>query len=184
MKKVLKRILFCAVPCLVWLPTNAGAGGTITNFYDNPLDCPDKIEEGQAITPILSLIKNNYGEITQRGLYLFSDKKSWQQFTQQHAIKIDEVVDFNQHHIIAAYNGRASTGGYSITVAALSDLGDSIVIDIINRTPAPGQLVTMALTEAHHIAKVPALANKPIIARLLGWQGDKLVNQRCFRVAK
>ncbi|MCO5166913.1 MAG: protease complex subunit PrcB family protein [Planctomycetes bacterium] len=64
------------------------------------------------------------------------------------------VVDFSRQVVVAVFQGRQSSGGYGIEVRALERVGDELHLSVTRRTPAPGQVVTLAFTSPYHIVVV------------------------------
>lgn len=65
------------------------------------------------------------------------------------------VVDFTKNYVIAVFAGTVSTGGYSISVADVTDTQDSRSVGIRINKPGKGCLVTEAQASPYQIIIVP-----------------------------
>lgn len=69
-------------------------------------------------------------------------------------------VDFATEDLLVAAMGMQPTGGYDIQITRVELMtggftGGHAFVDVVERAPAPGQLVTKALTDPVHVVKVP-----------------------------
>jgi hypothetical protein len=71
-------------------------------------------------------------------------------------------VDFSESIVIAVFMGGFATGGYSIEVKEIYDVGQSVVVKVEKTYPGKNCIVTMALTQPYHIVKIDK-TDKPII---------------------
>lgn len=70
------------------------------------------------------------------------------------------AVDFATEDVLVAAMGMKRTGGYDIEITRVELMTGGFTaghafVDVVERTPAPGQPVTMALTSPIHVVKVP-----------------------------
>lgn len=75
-------------------------------------------------------------------------------------VHVQPRVDFSSEDLLVAAMGMRSSGGYDITISRVELMtggftGGHAFVDVVERTPAPGQMVTMALTSPIHVVKVP-----------------------------
>ena len=63
-------------------------------------------------------------------------------------------IDFSSNIVLAVYMGERFTGGYHIEITNISESVFYIRVYIRETSPSPDQLVTMALTQPHHIVKL------------------------------
>jgi hypothetical protein len=64
------------------------------------------------------------------------------------------TVDFTQHVVVALFQGQQSSGGYAIRVSDVETVGDDVHVTVERTSPAPGSLVTLALTSPFQLATV------------------------------
>lgn len=72
------------------------------------------------------------------------------------------AVDFDNEMIIAVFLGTMNTGGYSVAITSVTDTGNELLVAYTRTAPGAGCMVTMALTQPHHIIKLPT-SSKPVI---------------------
>lgn len=63
-------------------------------------------------------------------------------------------VDFSAETVLAVFMGTRSTGGYSIEISHLTMNNGKITAIVKTRSPQPGDMVTMALSQPYHIIKI------------------------------
>ncbi len=63
-------------------------------------------------------------------------------------------VDFDNDIIIAVFSGTKNTGGFSITIARMTETKGAIKVFVEEASPGRGCIVTQALTSPYHIVKV------------------------------
>ncbi|MCS7167884.1 MAG: protease complex subunit PrcB family protein [Gemmatales bacterium] len=66
-------------------------------------------------------------------------------------------VDFTKHMVVAVFMGMRSTGGYAIRITDVrwDKAKDKLQILVQEISPAPGAIVTQALTQPYHIVVIP-----------------------------
>jgi len=79
-------------------------------------------------------------------------------------------IDFQKHAVLAAFQGRRSTGGYSITIAPY-ETDDEVIAKVTHRSPPPGAITIQVLTTPFH-AVVIDKPTKPV--RFVESQGKPL----------
>lgn len=75
-------------------------------------------------------------------------------------VHLQPRVDFSTEDVLVAAMGMKGSGGYDIQITRVELMtggftGGHAFVDVVERTPAPGQPVTMALTSPIHVVKVP-----------------------------
>lgn len=72
-------------------------------------------------------------------------------------------IDFGSQFVIAAFAGQKNTGGYSFQITDINTNAQSGTSDIAVyatlESPAPGMVVTQALTSPHHVVRIDRRAN-------------------------
>jgi hypothetical protein len=56
--------------------------------------------------------------------------------------------------LVAVFQGQQNTGGYSVQITAIELNGDQLVVRATFGVPAPGAMVTQALTSPAHIVSI------------------------------
>lgn len=56
--------------------------------------------------------------------------------------------------LVAVFQGEQSTGGYAIEVTSIERRGDQLVVRATFHSPAPGAMVTQALTSPAHVVSI------------------------------
>ncbi len=76
------------------------------------------------------------------------------------------TIDFTRNTIIAVYLGQRGSGGYSIEIKDIVEYNSRIVVYVKERSPEPGSMVTMALTQPYHIVKTIKLFKLIVFLRV------------------
>lgn len=58
--------------------------------------------------------------------------------------------------LVAVFQGRQNTGGYSVSITAIERSGDRLVVRATFVAPGPGAIVTQALTSPAHVVSIAA----------------------------
>jgi len=64
-------------------------------------------------------------------------------------------IDFTETMIIAVFQGCKPTGGYSIEITKVVETESALEVYVEETSPGPWCVVTCALSEPHHIIKIP-----------------------------
>ncbi len=64
-------------------------------------------------------------------------------------------VDFSKEYVIGIFAGQKSTGGNSIAVASVTDVGNVRTVTVALTKPGAGCMVTQSLTNPYQIVTVP-----------------------------
>lgn len=83
------------------------------------------------------------------------------------------AIDFTQDMLVAVLMGTCNTGGYGVTVSGITrepmmvilpvpgpPPSFRLVVEVLERRPAPGSIVTMALTSPFHVVKLRRSADR------------------------
>jgi hypothetical protein len=82
-------------------------------------------------------------------------------------------VDFSRDAVVVVAGGQRSTGGYSIAVDQALRTGSELSLNVVETTPAPGCIMTQALTQPVDIVVVAA-------ADVRSWGfSEQMVAQNC-----
>ena len=80
-----------------------------------------------------------------------STAAEWDALWKMHRGGTAPSVDFTKHLVAGVFLGTRPTGGYSVEIVAVRRDATGIVIEYFERMPAPGVLVTQALTAPFHL---------------------------------
>ena len=67
---------------------------------------------------------------------------------------ITPKIDFKKEMVIAVSPGPKPSGGYSVEIIEIKDMGKKIEVIVLLGEPDPNYTVTMAITQPHHIVTV------------------------------
>lgn len=65
------------------------------------------------------------------------------------------AVDFDSQMVIGVFMGEQSSGGYGIRIDRIIETADSLRVEAVLHRPAPGSMVTLALTQPWVIVRLP-----------------------------
>ena len=116
----------------------------------------------------MEIIEQWRGQVSaqdERKRVVVRDSDSWQPLW--HAMRGKTVpmpdlpaIDFQKHMVIGAFMGTRPTGGFSVHITRVVQ-NDKVVVTVREQGPAPGDMVTMALTSPYHVVVVPR-SDKPV----------------------
>ncbi|MDO6442613.1 protease complex subunit PrcB family protein [Marinobacter sp. 2_MG-2023] len=76
--------------------------------------------------------------------------------TQNMAVQQLRQVDLQQEHLLFVTLGEKPTGGYNVSLASAERAGKILRLSMAIRAPAPGTMVTQAITSPCAVVAVPA----------------------------
>jgi hypothetical protein len=65
------------------------------------------------------------------------------------------AIDFDTEYVIGVFAGQKSSGGHTIEVQSVSDLGDTRTLTVAITSPGPTCIVTQAFTSPYQLIRVP-----------------------------
>jgi hypothetical protein len=71
-------------------------------------------------------------------------------------------VDFSRHMLVAVATGTRSSGGFGVAVRGVSVHEDRLVVEVLETCPAPGAIVTLALTQPVAVVRLERLPQTPV----------------------
>lgn len=71
-------------------------------------------------------------------------------------------VDFGKEMVVAVFMGTMNSGGYGLEITKLEIVGEELRVHYTMTAPGAGCIVTMALTQPHHLIKL-ALSDKTVV---------------------
>jgi hypothetical protein len=83
----------------------------------------------------------------------------WEMLWQRHTsaetnLSPPPALDFNKEIAVAIFLGEKPTGGFAVEIVRVERIGDELVINYKEASPAPGAIVTQALTQPFHIVRI------------------------------
>ncbi len=70
-------------------------------------------------------------------------------------------VDFSRDMLIAVATGTRATGGFDIKIRSVARRGDKLEVVVLETCPAPGDRVSMGLTQPVEVVRVERLEQDP-----------------------
>lgn len=94
--------------------------------------------------------------ITEADTWIIKNEYAWEVFKSNSFPSIELVhnIDFNTQIILAVSQGEKPTGGYSIAISGIFEFDDYLEVEVQEFSPAPGQEVTLALTQPFQIVVI------------------------------
>jgi uncharacterized protein (DUF885 family) len=93
-------------------------------------------------------------------------------------------VNFNTRSVLVVYQGRKTTGGYSIAVEEIRRVGASLVVHVKEQSPRAGDITTDALTSPFVVVSMPrppAGLTVKFVEDVIKQEQNRNVNQRSNR---
>jgi len=86
------------------------------------------------------------------------DQAAWTDLWTRHSSNVqpppaEPAVDFDAQTVIAIFTGTKNSGGYSVEIKSV----EGGKVTFTTTSPPPGGITTQALTQPHHIVKVPKI---------------------------
>jgi hypothetical protein len=101
------------------------------------------------------------------------DPATWAQFWSELGAGVRPNVNFSRDLVIAVASGERSTGGHDIYVQEVTRSGGDLRITVLETSPGPDCMTTMALTQPVDVVMVPA-------AGVTGWSFvDRTATEPC-----
>lgn len=121
-------------------------------------------EKGDCV-PIVEQWSGQYSAQEAAKRVVIRDSAAWKQLWRAIHARIEPMpevpeVDFHKHMVIGVFLGTKPTGGYSVSITGIVRNAKTVV-SVRERAPAPGDMVTMALTAPYHVVVVPR-SEKPV----------------------
>jgi hypothetical protein len=129
------------------------------------------VAAGRSDLPFHVLEKGiNSGE-TQEGVKVVRTERAFEEFLKERrderSMRLLKQVDWDTEQVVIVYGGQQASGGFSVDVKRISQLDvQRLVLEARILKPAPGQIVTMALTTPYTIVKM-ARQVAPVKLKLL-----------------
>lgn len=107
----------------------------------------------------VTLARGSHSGITAPAAVLITDQKAWEAHWKRHASTFvppppAPPVDFETASVVALHLGERRTGGYSVAITAVKRTDEVLTVIAKESRPAPGAVVTMALTQPYHMIRL------------------------------
>lgn len=121
---------------------------------------------GASEHPFESILSASQTAVTERRREVIRDEASWARLWAEIHADVTPApplpsVDFSQHMLIAVALGTRPSGGFGIKVRSVASRGESLEVAVLEVCPAPGSVVTLALTAPVEVVRAPRLAQTP-----------------------
>uniref|UniRef100_A0A7S2UQQ1 PrcB C-terminal domain-containing protein n=1 Tax=Attheya septentrionalis TaxID=420275 RepID=A0A7S2UQQ1_9STRA len=110
--------------------------------------------------PFTTIESGAYSGIEDPVTQVFLGANEFGNFWAKHGSNESPSVDFSTNMVICVFTGTKNTGGFSVDITRVEDSGDEILVTYETRAPSPGGMVTMALTQPHHIIQTAKSSKK------------------------
>ncbi|MGO1461398.1 MAG: protease complex subunit PrcB family protein [Marinobacter sp.] len=121
---------------------------------------PDTAKEPPREPLVRQVIQSAHCGLTGPGLAYVQTPERLQKLlelpTQNMAVQQLRQVNLEQEHLLFVTLGEKPTGGYSISLASAENLENTLHLSMTVRSPAPGTMVTQAITSPCAVVAVPA----------------------------
>lgn len=116
-----------------------------------------------------TLSQGTQSGIQEQTAVLIADPERWKAHWERHAKVFVPApppppVDFDTSSLVAVHLGERRTGGYTVSIAAINREEGHLRVTAVERRPAPGAVVTMALTQPYHIVLIPRVEPGTVLA--------------------
>ena len=148
-KRSHRAVLLLALACIIMLFACHHKRGRLSHAMESDMH---QLE-------VFTLASGNYCGIEQGKQLVISSTEAWEELWKKVYRGTEPepelpVVDFSKETVLAVFMGTRSTGGYSIEISGLAGKEEKVKAIVKTRSPLPGEMVSMALTQPFHIVKV------------------------------
>lgn len=98
--------------------------------------------------------KKSYSGNLEQKNYVIKNSKDWNDLWSKMDNTRDVPIVFNRDMIIAVFQGKKSTGGYSIEINRITEKENEIEVSVLETSSGSGCMVTKMLTSPYHIIKL------------------------------
>jgi hypothetical protein len=123
---------------------------------------PERPKEAAEVS-FETIKQSAYSGYEERGRYVIQTAEAWASLRNKMAQGWrSPTIDFNQHMVIAVFQGLQNTGGFSITITDVVEYENYVKVSVTETAPGPDDIVTMALTQPAHIIKLERIEKKVV----------------------
>lgn len=117
-------------------------------------------EEGDLGVKVIKQWHGVNSGVTKPARTVVKDRKAWSKLWRRvHArrrpLPEPPQIDFETQMVLAVFLGIKRTGGYDVRIVRVVESGRRLEVFVKSSSPAPGDIVTQALTAPYHIVVVP-----------------------------
>ncbi len=110
--------------------------------------------------PFTTLVDGQASAIEEQRQVVVRTPAEWKALWAKHAPgQKMPTVDFAKSMVIGVFLGTRNTGGYRVVVTGIQREGSTLVVTWQEEQPAPGLLVTQALTAPFHLVTIDKTAD-------------------------
>ncbi len=129
--------------------------------------CESCSDDDGAVLSFSKIAGGSYGGMKERSFILLSSEDEWRALWSKINGNVQPLpplpeVDFSTHAVAAVFQGRKSSGGYSIGVEAVIEMSDRVTVTVRECEPGPESIVTSALSSPWEAISFP-LSAKPVL---------------------
>lgn len=157
--EVLKKTIILGIVVLITLciQTIALPSNRESKIEDRKL--PEMKTETKTEVKIKQEWKGSYCGYTESSSLVIKDKDQWREiWAKVYALQLPKPdlpeINFEKDMIIAVFMGEHGSGGFSIEIKDIFKTDKEIVVEVEERKPDHGSIVTMALTQPYHIVVI------------------------------
>jgi hypothetical protein len=86
---------------------------------------------------------------------IIDNQAAWEAFWSARPDPVpQDSIDFSRDIVLCVFRGQKPTGGYGISVTSIQRRGDNITVSLEMSDPAPGSMLTQALTNPFAVYRV------------------------------
>ncbi len=124
-------------------------------------------DDDGAVLSFSKIAGGSYGGVKERSFLVLSNEEEWKALWSRINGNVQPLpplpeVDFATHAVVAVFQGRQNSGGYSIGVEAVIEMPDRVTVAVREREPGPSSIVTSALSSPWEAVVLP-LPAKPVL---------------------
>jgi len=114
------------------------------------------LPEDEYRVPFRVLASGTHSAVTLPREWVIRDPARWRQLWRLSGHRdTPPAVDFDDQMVIALFMGEQPSGGYGIGIERITDTPQGLRVEVRLRYPAPGSLVSLALTQPWIIVRLP-----------------------------
>ncbi len=102
-----------------------------------------------------------YSQVSEPSHYVIEDQQEFQQVWGKIEEGSPPDINFENHMVVAVFQGEKPTGGFEITIESVIEANGRLQVYVQETAPGPDDMVTQALTYPYHMVRVDA-AEKPV----------------------
>jgi len=124
-------------------------------------------DDDGAVLTFSKIAGGSYGGVKDRSFVVVSTEDQWKSWWSTINGNVQPLpplprIDFSTHALVAVFQGRKNSGGYSIGVEAVIETHDRVTVTVRELEPGPMNIVTSALSSPWEVVAVPR-PEKPVL---------------------